>query len=156
MGCPQLVFQKFTPTFFSYLRFNFALQFICTLWRCEFKSTSPERLFAESATVKRRFFCRRSVLMTAFIVNEQPVSGGCYGANCPLFKGPSLANSAKARYCMKETSNRALLFTTGMTSFHSAPRGHPANDDAVQTYLILCDANKIHQCRALSDNSSLL
>lgn len=77
-------------------RFNFASQFICTLWRRSFKSTSPQRLFVESATVKRRFFSWRRVLMTAFIVNEQPVSGWCYCTNCPLFRGSPFANSARA------------------------------------------------------------
>lgn len=50
------------------------------------KAPSLEHLFVESATGKCVFFYWRSVLMTSFIVNEQPVSGGRYTVNCPAFK----------------------------------------------------------------------
>lgn len=44
------------------------------------RSEAPHRnrLFMKNATVKSRFFIEEESLMTAFIVNEQLVSGGCY------------------------------------------------------------------------------
>lgn len=70
------------------------------------------------------FSAEEESLMTAFIVNEQPVSGGCYCANCPLFKGSLVANSTGAGLAWKTFPTVRYCLPSEWLPFASAPNEH--------------------------------
>lgn len=89
------------------------------------------------------FFCWRSVLMTAFIVNEQPVSGGCYSANCPLFRGPSFANSTKTGLAWKKLPTVRYCLPPEWLPFTAVPSDCPSEDTVQRKAIFFLTIRKV-------------